>query len=136
MGRLAQVMVAAPFVVLGIDAARQPGGRVDLARDFGVPNPEVAVRANGVGMAVGGLALATGILPRAAAVGVAALMVPTTLSAHAFWRDDDPATRGTNRIQFWKNVGLVGGLLAAGAAAGAGDATVDGAADGTVPAHD
>ncbi|MBY5162292.1 DoxX family protein [Salsipaludibacter albus] len=113
---IARAMVAAPFVVLGLDAAREPGGRVDLARDLGVPEPELAVRANGVGMVVGGAAVATGVAPAAGAVTVAGLMVPTTLAAHAWWRDEDPAEAKADRIQFWKNVGLVGGLLVVAAA--------------------
>ncbi len=113
-----RALVAAPFVVLGLDAARDPAGRVDLAREFGVPLPELAVRANGAGMVAGGAMLVAGIAPRATSAGVAALMVPTTLSAHAYWRDDDPGTRRGNRIQFWKNVGLVGGLVVAAASAG------------------
>jgi putative oxidoreductase len=109
---LARALVAAPFVVLGWDAVKEPGKRVEIARDFGVPNPELAVVANGAGMVAGGLAVATGVAPTAGALGVSALMVPTTLSTHAFWRDDDPAERTANRIQFLKNVGLVGGLVA------------------------
>lgn len=113
---LARALVAVPFVVLGMDAAREPGTRVELARQFGVPSPELAVRANGAGMVAGGAAVATGLAPTTGALAVAGLMVPTTLSAHAFWRDEDPAVRRTNRIQFCKNVGLVGGLLAVAAA--------------------
>lgn len=116
LNAIARAMVAAPFVALGLDAAREPGGRVDLARDLGVPEPELAVRANGVGMVVGGMAVATGVAPATGAVAVAGLMVPTTLAAHAWWRDEDPAEAKVDRIQFWKNVGLVGGLLVVAAA--------------------
>lgn len=118
MSVIARALVAAPFVVLGAQAAQEPGKRVDLARELGVPEPELAVRANGAGMVLGGLAVAAGIATRPAALLVAGLMVPTTLAAHAFWEDDDPATRNGNRIQFLKNLGLVGGLLAVAAADG------------------
>ncbi len=129
---VARALVAAPFVVLGLDAAREPGGRVELARDFGVPEPELAVRANGAGMVVGGLAVGAGVAPRAGAVLVAALMVPTTLAAHAYWRDDDPAERKVDRIQFFKNAGLVGGLLAVAAASRRAESAPD-RDDGTDP---
>lgn len=113
---LARGLLAAPFVVLGYEAAADPGGRVDLAAALGVPNPELAVRANGAAMAAGGAALGLGVLPRLAAAGLAVSMVPTTLAGHAFWQDDDPGVRKGNRIQFLKNLGLVGGLVAAAAA--------------------
>ncbi|HKJ54873.1 MAG TPA: DoxX family membrane protein [Nitriliruptoraceae bacterium] len=118
MSAIARALVAAPFIVLGVQAAQEPGKRVDLARELGVPEPELAVRANGAGMVLGGVAVAAGVATRPAAMAVAALMVPTTLAAHAFWQDDDPAMRNANRIQFLKNVGLVGGLLAVAAAHG------------------
>lgn len=113
---LARALVAMPFVVLGLDAAREPGKRVDIARDFGVPSPELAVRANGAAMVLGGAAVATGSAPVTGGLAVAAMMVPTTLSAHAYWRDEDPGERTADRINFFKNVGLVGGLLAVAAA--------------------
>jgi putative oxidoreductase len=108
----ARLMLAAPFVVLGYEAAAEPGGRVDLAAALGVPNPEASVRFNGAAMAVGGVALGLGVLPRAAAAGLAASLVPTTLAGHAFWQHEDPGARKQNRIQFLKNAGLLGGLVA------------------------
>jgi putative oxidoreductase len=113
MRGLARMALAAPFIVLGAEAAREPGPRVALAADIGVPYPEEAVRFNGAAMVAGGAGLALGVMPRAAAAGLAVSMVPTTLAGHRFWEDDDPAARKGNRIQFLKNVGLIGGLLLA-----------------------
>jgi putative oxidoreductase len=111
----ARLLLAAPFVVLGYEAAAEPGGRVDLAAALGVPNPEAAVRLNGAAMAAGGAALGLGVLPRTAAVGLAASLIPTTLAGHAYWQHEDPAARKQNRIQFLKNAGLLGGLVAVAA---------------------
>jgi putative oxidoreductase len=108
----ARLLLAAPFVVLGYEAAAEPGGRVDLAAALGVPNPAAAVRFNGVAMAAGGVALGLGVLPRTAATGLAASLIPTTLAGHAYWQHEDPAARKQNRIQFLKNAGLLGGLVA------------------------
>jgi putative oxidoreductase len=112
-----RVLLAAPFVVLGYEAAAEPGPRVALAAELGVPNPELAVRFNGAAMSLGGVALALGALPRTAAVGLVASMIPTTVAGHPYWTMDDPIARKMNRIQVLKNVGLVGGLLAAAAVA-------------------
>ncbi|MBL8929376.1 MAG: DoxX family protein [Kineosporiaceae bacterium] len=114
--RAGLVGLAAPFVVMGWSGATEPGGRVALAASLGIPSPEVAVRFNGAAMVAGGLALATGVLPRAAALGLAASLVPTTLAAHSYWRTEDPKMRTINRIQFLKNLGLLGGLVAVAAA--------------------
>jgi putative oxidoreductase len=109
---VARVLLAAPFIVLGAEAAAEPGTRVELAAALGLPDPELAVRANGAAMVAGGLALGLGILPRLAALGLAASLVPTTVAGHPYWKMDDPVARKTNRIQVLKNVGLAGGLLA------------------------
>jgi len=110
--RLGLIGLAAPFVVMGWSGATQPGSRVKLAEDLGIPQAEAAVRFNGAAMMAGGIGLATGVLPRAAAAGLAVSMVPTTLAAHSFWRNEHPKMRNINRIQFLKNLGIVGGLVA------------------------
>ena len=112
---LARACLAAPFLWLGYEAAAEPGGRVQLAADLGVPRPEQAVRVNGAAMVLGGSALALGRAPRAAALGLVASMIPTTLAGHAFWQREAPLDRKLDRIQFLKNLGLVGGLLAVAA---------------------
>ncbi len=109
--RVAQGLIGLPFLWLGYEAAADPGARVGLAEALGVPSPETAVRLNGVAMGAGGAALILDMCPRAAAFGLVASLVPTTLAGHAFWQHDDPATRKANRIQVLKNTGLVGGLL-------------------------
>lgn len=109
--RLAGVAIAACFIPLGLDAVRNPGKRVDMAAEFGVPFPEQAVRVNGAVMVAGGLGLLTGIQRRAAAAGLLLSMIPTTAAGHAFWRETDPAALKASRVQFLKNVGLAGGLI-------------------------
>lgn len=116
--RVARLALAAPFIWLGYEAAADPGARVALAADLGIPSPETAVRVNGAAMVAGGIGLATGVLPRASALGLVASMIPTTLAGHSFWQQQDPVARKQNRIQFLKNVGMVGGLLAVIAAEG------------------
>lgn len=115
--RLAQSALGIPFVWLGYEAASDPGGRVVAADKLGLPSPETAVRFNGAAMALGGAALCTNILPRAAAAGLILSLIPTTFAGHAFWKmdADDPARNG-QRIQVLKNLGLVGalGLVALG----------------------
>ncbi len=62
-------------------------------------------------MAAGGAALALGIVPRAAAAGLIASLVPTTLAGHRFWEEEDPQARRMQLTQFLKNLGLIGGLV-------------------------
>lgn len=99
------------FVVLGWDAAREPGGRVAAAEAIGLPEPELAVRANGAAMVLGGVALTLGILPRLAALGLVASLAPTTFAGHPYWKETDPQKRHGQEIHFLKNLSMIGGLL-------------------------
>jgi uncharacterized membrane protein YphA (DoxX/SURF4 family) len=119
--RVARPMLAAIFVVQGLDQLRHPGGKADRVAPFaerleplGLPNdPELLVRANGVAMVGGGVLFAAGRLPRLAATVLAGAMIPTTYVGHAFWAESDPAARKAQGLQFLKNLGLIGGLLLA-----------------------
>ena len=57
--------------------------------------------------------LAAGFLPRVGALAIAATLVPTTLAGHPFWKEEDPAKRKTQRVQFLKNMAMMGGVLLA-----------------------
>lgn len=103
--------MAGIFIKAGWEALKEPGGRSAKAEALGLPEPELMVRANGGAMLLGGAALATGVLSRPAAVGLVASLIPTTVAGHAFWNEDDPTARATQRIQFLKNLGLMGGLM-------------------------
>lgn len=115
----ARVLTGSTYAVLGADAVREPGGRVQQAAPLlagirkvvPLPDDELVVRANAAVQAVAGGMLAIGLLPRLSATAVAASLVPTTLAGHAYWEIDDPAARKAQRVQFHKNMAMIGGLL-------------------------
>lgn len=107
---LGRAALAAMFVHGGSTAAREPGKRVKLLADAGIPYPELAVRANGAAMTIAGGMLAVGISPRAAAAVLAGSLVPTTHVGHPSWNEEGEA-RATQKIQFMKNLAMMGGLL-------------------------
>lgn len=110
---LARSLFATTFLTGGYSAFTQPGGRATaVSRALPLPQPELMVRINGATMMLGGAALALGIKPRLAALGLAASLVPTTYVGHQFWAQTEAGTRRTHTIHFTKNASLVGGLLA------------------------
>lgn len=120
--RVARPLLSVLFVRQGLDALRHPGARASTAAPFvariakplGLPDdPELLVRANGVAMLGAGSLLAMGRFPRLASLVLVGTMVPTTFVGHAFWTVKDAAARKQQRIQFDKNLGLIGGLLIA-----------------------
>ncbi|MDD7384817.1 MAG: DoxX family protein [Actinomycetaceae bacterium] len=107
--------LAAPFIIMGYEAAREPGVRVEAVKKapwaFAQDHADELVRVNGASMVAGGIGLASGILSRTAAAGLVLSTAMTTIAGHDFWNIDDPAQRAGQRIEFLKNLGMVGGLL-------------------------
>ncbi len=108
---LGRICLSGIFIIAGAEAFKAPGGRTKMVDGAGIPEPEMAVKVNGATMVIAGLMLACGITPKAAAGALIGTMIPTTLVGHAFWKETDPKARSMQRVQFLKNLGLVGGLL-------------------------
>ncbi|WP_009478402.1 DoxX family protein [Rhodococcus sp. JVH1] len=116
----ARIATGSTYAMLGWDAVRAPGARVQMAastldatrRVLPIPNDdELIVRGNAAAQTVGGALLAIGIYPRISALGLALSLIPTTLAGHSFWAIEDTAARKLQRVQFHKNVAMLGGLL-------------------------
>ncbi|AYL40135.1 DoxX family protein [Streptomyces sp. PDY-4] len=120
---LGRPMLASMFLAGGLDAVRNPQNVAPLAESVVRPvtdrvpalpdSTEDCVRLNGAVQVVGGLLLATGRMSRPAALALAVSLIPTTLAAHRFWEEEDPAQRAQQRIHFLKNLSMLGGLLIA-----------------------
>ncbi|HEY2549263.1 MAG TPA: DoxX family protein [Streptosporangiaceae bacterium] len=119
----ARPMLASIFVLQGYDTFRRPERvaakaervvRPAAGRVPGVPeSTEQAVRLNGAVQVVAGSMLAAGVMPRLSASAIAATLVPTTLAGHRFWEESSEQDRAQQRIQFLKNLAMLGGLLLA-----------------------
>lgn len=123
--RVARPCLAAMFVAGGADAvinakpkvpAAEPvAPRVASRLPYLPEDTEELVKINGVVQVVFGLLLASGRFPRLSAAVLAGSLVPTTLAGHRFWEEDDPQRKANQRIHFFKNLSMFGGLLLAAA---------------------
>jgi len=123
----ARPMLASMFLVGGFNAVRNPdrvAPRAQAVTDRLVPllqkavpmlpsDPATLTRLNGGVQLVAGAALATGRAPRLSAAALALSLVPTTAAGHRFWEEQDPGQRANQRIHFFKNVSMLGGLIIA-----------------------
>ncbi len=116
----ARILTGSTYALLGFDALQAPGARVDQAAEVlaairkMVPLPaddELVVRGNAAVQVVAGTMLALGWAPRLSALALAGSLVPTTLAGHSYWAEEDPVARKLQRIQFHKNLAMIGGLL-------------------------
>ena len=108
---IARILAAGIFITGGWSTIREPGHRTKAPPKIGLPESEVLVRANGLGMVVAGSAMAAGIKPRLSALVLAVMLVPTTVAGHRFWEEENERSRGMQRTQFFKNAAIFAGLL-------------------------
>ncbi len=124
---IARPMLASMFVVGGVNALRNADKLAVEAKPVidrllplitkaapQVPIPQdpvTLVRINGAVQVAAALALATGRAPRLSSDVLAATLLPTTAAGHRFWEEPDPTTKAEQRLHFFKNVSMVGGLL-------------------------
>ena len=121
--RIARPLLASIFIGGGIDAVRHPAGKVAKATVVIEPIREAAgldtldveavVRLNGCVQVAAGLLLATGRFRRLACLVLMGSLIPTTYAGHRFWEETDEAARTQQKMQFLKNLGLMGGLILA-----------------------
>lgn len=125
----ARPMLASMFVVGGINSLKNSEMMSQAAKPVTdkvvpmvkkvVPNapiptdPKTWVRINGGVHIVAGLALATGRAPRLSALALAATLVPTTVAGHPYWEESDPGAKAQQRVHFFKNLSMMGGLILA-----------------------
>ncbi|QXJ24641.1 DoxX family membrane protein [Actinomadura graeca] len=118
---LARPFVAAPYIMSGLDALRDPRGRAEQVGPSVKPiadrvewlpkDPEALVRIEGALSLGTGALLLTGRLRRLTTLLLAAQLLPALATEHRYWTEDDPERRANERSHLLKNAGLFGALL-------------------------
>jgi uncharacterized membrane protein YphA (DoxX/SURF4 family) len=117
---VARPLLAGMFVYGGLDAFRNPAGKVpraekvapDIVDAVGIDaDTEQLVQFNGALQVGAGITLALGIFPRLSALLLAGSRVATTLAGHRPWEEEDEAARAQQTVQLLKNAAMFGGLL-------------------------
>lgn len=127
--RIARPMLASMFVVGGVNALKNASKLGPKAADVTerlmplvkkalptAPIPEdpiTLVRINAAVQIGAAAALATGRAPRLASTTLALSLVPTTVAGHRFWAESDPTQKANQRLHFFKNISMLGGLMLA-----------------------
>jgi uncharacterized membrane protein YphA (DoxX/SURF4 family) len=123
----ARPLLASMFIAGGVDALRNSEARATAAKPIvdrflpmlkrAVPqlpeDPVTLVRINAAVQVGAALALATGRMPRTSSAVLAGSLIPTTFAGHRFWEQEDPQSKAQQRIHFFKNCSMLGGLMLA-----------------------
>lgn len=106
---IGRVLLATIFVISGF--GHFSGEAVAYAEAKNVPLASLAVPVSGVLALLGGLSVAFGLKARYGAALLVLFLVPVTLMMHNFWAIEDAAAAQMERVNFLKNLGLLGGAL-------------------------
>ncbi len=100
------------FLYNGINHFRNTQTLSQYAGAKGVPKPDLAVKATGVAMLIGGASVLLGVKPRIGAATLLGFLVGVTPMMHNYWKVEDPQQRMNDEINFFKNMALAGGAIA------------------------
>jgi uncharacterized membrane protein YphA (DoxX/SURF4 family) len=124
---VARPLLGSIFFVGGYNAVKNPQAHAEPARAVtdkivpklqqqGVPlpsDPATLARINGATQIAAAAALALGKAPRLSAGVLAVSLVPTTVAGHPFWAETESGAKTGQKIQFAKNLSILGGQLVA-----------------------
>jgi uncharacterized membrane protein YphA (DoxX/SURF4 family) len=104
------------FVVFFADSAlghlRQPQARVAYARAYKMPLAYLGGWPAGIWLLGGSALVALGVWPDLGCLMLAAFVIPTAAVFHRYWEVGDATERMSQRLNFMRNVGLLGAALA------------------------
>lgn len=100
------------FLYNGINHFKEQRSLAQYAGSKNIPNPELAVTASGVALAIGGASIILGLKPKIGAAAIVAFLGSVSPIMHAFWEHEDPGQRMNEMINFSKNMALLGAALA------------------------
>ncbi len=123
----ARILFVALFLPAGISKLTGFSATVGYISSVGLPLPEVGAALALTVEILGSLALLAGFQTRIAALVLAAFTLVASCFFHAYWSAPAEMVFVT-QLLFFKNIGVVGGLLAL-AANGAGDWSLDARSD-------
>jgi uncharacterized membrane protein YphA (DoxX/SURF4 family) len=108
---LGRILFGGFFIVGGINHFRHLGMMSGYAASKGVPAAKVAIVFSGLLILFGGLCVVVGWKPQIGLVCIMLFLLPVTFMMHAYWTETDPMQQMSQRVNFQKNVALLGAAL-------------------------
>jgi len=100
------------FLYNGINHFQQRKQMAQYAASKGVPLPEAAVVGSGAMLTVGGASILLGVKPKIGALAILGFLAGVSPVMHDFWKQEDPAQRQGEMINFAKNMAMAGAAIA------------------------
>lgn len=108
---IGRIIFGGYFIYNGANHFIRFGMLTQYAKMKGVPLPAVAQGTAGLMLLLGGLSVMLGLYPVAGIVLLVAFLVPVSLMMHDFWKIEDAQSRMADKMNFARNMALLGALL-------------------------
>ena len=108
---IGRVIFGLYFAYSGFNHLKNGKSMIGYAASKKVPLPKLAIYGTGILLLLGGLGV-TFAYHRTISLGLIIIfLIPTTIFMHDFWNETDPMARMSQRINFLKNIALLGAAL-------------------------
>lgn len=107
-----RIVLGLYFVYSGYNHFKNGKSMIGYAASKKVPSPGAAIYVSGALLVLGGLGLAFDYYRDIALLLLVVFLVPVTIFMHDYWKETDQSARAMQRINFFKNVALLGAVLA------------------------
>ena len=108
---LGRVLYGGFFILGGINHFTHLGMMSGFSASKGVPAAKAAVIASGLLIVIGGASIVLGCSPEIGVACIVLFLLPVTFLMHAYWKETDPMQQISQRVNFQKNVALLGAAL-------------------------
>src|SRR5204863_1718061 len=108
---LGRLLMAALFLPSGIGKLLGFSGFAASLAAKGLPYPEAWAAAAVAIEVLGPIALIVGVAPRWTSLALIAFVIMATATTHRYWEFADAAARRAQEVNFYKNAGILAGLL-------------------------
>jgi putative oxidoreductase len=108
---IGRVIFGGYFLMNAYNHLAHSGQMVGYAASRKVPSPKLAILGSGVLLLLGGLSILTGIRIGIGIAMLALFLIPVTFTMHNYWALPDPMAKMGERVNFMKNMALLGAAL-------------------------
>ncbi|MBI2631013.1 DoxX family membrane protein [Candidatus Nomurabacteria bacterium] len=108
---LGRIILGGYFIMSGYAHFKNLASYTGYAQSKGVPMAKASVIITGLMMLLGGLGILIGVYVQFSIFLLALFLLGTLVKMHTYWKETDPMARMGERVNFYKNLALIGALL-------------------------
>ena len=108
---IGRIILGGFFIYSGLNHFLGFGMMANYTKMKGIPLPQLAVAITGLMLILGGLSMVLGAYPKIGIALLAGFLIPVSLLMHNFWKIQDPQLKVADKVNFTKNMALLGAVL-------------------------